>query len=170
MFTKIRIAAAAIALLAMIATPDAWAVTQSVTANIAFDSALSLTKNADINFGTVKAGIADTYTITTGGSVSAAGSGAALYGTPTAGNITITGSTSQPINISAGSYTANNGVTPQSATCSYNAGLPGSCTINGGAAPGAGKTLLIGAQAVVDGTQAAGTSAAPTFVVTVVYQ
>src|SRR5690349_19083697 len=170
MFRNVRTAAAAIALVVIMGTPSAWAVTQTMTANIAFDSALSLTKNTDINFGTVKAGVADTYTISTGGAVSAAGSGAALYGTPTAGSITITGSATQLINISAGSYTADNGVTPQNATCSYTAGLPGTCTINGAAAPGAGKALLIGAQAVVDGSQAAGTSAAPTFVVTVVYQ
>src|ERR1051325_10430398 len=100
MFRSVRTAAAAIALVAIIGTPNAWAVTQSMTANIAFDSALSLTKNADINFGTVKAGTADTYTITTGGAVSAAGSGAFLYGSPTAGSITITGSTTQLINIS----------------------------------------------------------------------
>jgi hypothetical protein len=148
---------------------NAKAVTQSVTANISFDLPLALTKVSDINFGTVLASVADTYTITTAGVVSAAGSGATLYGTPTAGNITISGSSSQTVAISVGSYTANNGVTPQNATCAYNGGAAGACSLTGQAAPGAGKTLLLGVQAVVDGTQAAGSSAAPTFVVTVVY-
>jgi len=147
----------------------ALAATQSMTANIAFDTPLTLTKVSDVNFGTVSAGVADTYTITTTGAVTAAGSGVVLYGTPTAGNISIAGSSSQPINISVGSFTANGGVTPQNATCAYNGGAAGSCSITGAAAPGGGKTLLLGVQAVVDGTQAAGSTAAPTFTVTVVY-
>ena len=148
---------------------DVQAVTQSVTANIAFDNAITLTKNADINFGVVKASTADTYTITTAGVVTPAGSGQVLGGTAAAGNITIAGSSTQTVAISVGSYTANNGVTPANATCAYNGGGAGACSLTGQAAPGAGKTLLLGVQAVVDGTQAAGTSAAPTFVVTVVY-
>ncbi|MES2906891.1 MAG: DUF4402 domain-containing protein [Pseudomonadota bacterium] len=150
-------------------TSAAFAVTQSVTANIAFDTALTLTKNADINFGRVKAATADTYTINTAGTVTAAGSGQYLGGTTAAGNITIAGSTTQTINVSVGNYTANGGVTPQSATCAYNGGGAAACSLTGVAAPGAGKTLLLGVQAVVDGSQAAGTTAAPTFDVTVVY-
>jgi hypothetical protein len=149
---------------------DAHAVTQSVTANIAFDTPLSITKNSDINFGTVKAGVADTYTLSTAGAVTAAGSGQWLFGTKAAGNLTIAGSSSQLVNVSVGGYTANGGVTPQNATCAYNGGASGSCSITGAAAPGAGKTLLLGVQAVVDGTQAAGATAAPSFTVTVIYQ
>lgn len=145
------------------------AATQSVTANIAFDTGLTLTKNADINFGTVEALVAETYTITSAGVVTALGAGQILYGTPAAGDISIVGSTTQTIDISVGSYTANNGVTPQNATCNYNAAGAGTCALSGVAAPAAGKTLLLGVQAVVDGTQAAGSSAAPTFVITVVY-
>ncbi len=148
---------------------DAQAGTLSTTCNIGVDVALSITLNSHINFATVKAGTADTYTISTAGAVSHAGSGAELYGTPAAGNLTIVGSTTRTINISAGNYGSNNGVTLQSATCDYNSGGSGTCALNGVAAPGAGKTLLLGVQAVVDGTQTAGTSAAPTFDVTVVY-
>lgn len=159
-----------IAALAVSSAPlGVYAATQSVTANIAFDTPLTLTKVADINFGTVSAGVADTYTITTAGVVTAAATGQMLFGTPAAGNISIAGSSTQTINISVGSYTANNGVTPANATCNYNAAGAGTCALNGVAAPGAGKTLLLGVQAVVDGTQAAGSSAAPTFTVTVVY-
>lgn len=166
---KVLLAAGMIAALGAFAPVDAGAVTQSVTANISFDSPLAITKNADINFGTVRAGVADTYTISTAGSVSAAGSGAYLYGTTSAASLTITGSTSQTISISVGGYTANGGVTPQNATCAYNGGSSGSCSLSSVAAPGAGKTLLLGVQAVVDGTQTGGSSAAPTFTVTVVY-
>lgn len=147
----------------------AMAVTQSVTANIAFDTPLSITKNADINFGTVKAGVNDTYTITTAGVVTAAGAGQTISGTPAAGNLTIAGSTTQVIDISTGSYTANNGVTPSNATCAYNGGSAGACSLTSQAAPGAGKTLLLGVDATVAGSPAAGATAAPTFVVTVVY-
>ena len=149
----------------------AWAVTQSVTANISFDTPLSLAKNSDINFGTVTAASATTYRISTAGAVSVvSGSGTTLYGTPAAGNIKIAGSATDLINISVGGYTANNGVTPSNATCAYNGGASGSCTISGAAAPGSsGKTLLVGCDVAADGTQAAGTSAAPTFTITVVY-
>jgi hypothetical protein len=148
---------------------DAMAATQSMTTNISFDTALTLTKVSDVSIGAVKALTASTYTITTAGVVTATGSGVWLYGTKTAGNITIVGSTTDTLSISVGGYTAQNGVTPANATCSYNGGAAGSCTIPAAAAPGAGKTLLIGVDAQVSGTQAAGTAATPTFTVTVVY-
>ena len=170
MKTKMNILALAAGTAALLCASTAgFAATQSVTANISFDTPLSLTKNADINFGTVKAGTASTYTITTAAAVSATGGGLSLFGTKTAGNISIAGSTTQTVNISVGGYTANGGVTPANATCAYNGGAAGSCTINGAAAPGAGKTLLLGVDAVVDGTQVAGATATPSFTVTVVY-
>jgi hypothetical protein len=165
-------ALAVVGIVGMLSASSAWAITQSVTANIRFDTSLSMTKNADIDFKSVLAGVADTYTITTAGVVTAAGSGQVLSGagTPVAGNITISGSTTQLINISVGSFVANGGVTLSNAKCAYNGGSSGSCTITGAAAPGAGKTLLLGVDAAVDGTQAAGATAAPTETVTVVYQ
>ena len=53
----IRLTVAAAALLF---SADAMAATSIVTANIAFDTPLSLTKNSDISFGTVSAGVAST--------------------------------------------------------------------------------------------------------------
>jgi hypothetical protein len=141
----------------------------STTGHYGVDVAITLTKNSDVNFGTVKAGVADTYTISTAAAVTHSGTGAWLYGTPSAGNITIAGSSIGTVSVSVGSFTANGGVTPQNATCSYNGGASGSCTINNAAAPGAGKTLLLGVDAVVNGTQTAGAAAAPTFTVTVTY-
>ncbi|MBI3441666.1 MAG: DUF4402 domain-containing protein [Proteobacteria bacterium] len=153
----------------LFSSTGAMAITQSVTANIAFDSPLTMTKVSDISFGTVKAGVADTYTISTAGAVTNSGSGQWLSGTKTAGNVTLAGSTTQTVNISVALGSANGGVSLANATCAYNGGGSGSCTINGAAAPGTGKTLLLGVDAVVDGTQVAGNTAAPTMTVTVVY-
>jgi hypothetical protein len=149
----------------------AYAATQSVTANMSFDSVLSLTKNADINFGTVKALQAGTYAINTAGVVTPSGGGVVVGGTPAFGQITVTGSTTQTVAISTGSYTANNGVTPSAATCSYDGAAASACDtpLTGLAAPGAGKVLKLGVTAAVDGTEIAGSTAAPTFVVTVIY-
>jgi hypothetical protein len=139
-------------------------------ANIGFDVALALTKNADINFGTVNALNASTYRISTAGTVSTvSGTGIPLYGATAAGNITIVGSTTDGITISAGGYIADNGVTSSNAQCSYDGGAAAPCAMTG-AAPGSGKTLLVGVDVATDGTQAGGTTAAPTFTISVAYQ
>jgi hypothetical protein len=138
-------------------------------ASIGFDVGLALNKNSDINFGTVTAANASTYRISTAGAVSTvSGTGTQIYGTTSAGSITITGSASDTITISAGSYTANNGVTPSNATCSYKGAAATACLVTG-AAPGSGTTLLLGVDVAADGSQAAGTTAAPTFVVSATY-
>jgi hypothetical protein len=155
--------------LALVFSADAMAATQPITVSISFDTPLTLTVVSNVSFGAVKAGTASTYTITTAGAVTASGAGQWLYGTKAAGNITIAGSTTGTVNISVGGYTASGGVTPANATCAYNGGTAGSCTITTAAAPGTGKTLLIGVDAVVDGTQTTGSTATPTFTVTVTY-
>lgn len=147
------------------------AVTQSVTANIRFESPLTLTKVSDINFGTVSAGNASTYRISTAGAVSTVtGTGSALFGATAAGNITLAGSKTQQVNISVSGFTASNGVTLSNARCAYNNGAEGSCSIANAAAPGNGRELLVGVDAAADGTQAAGAAATPSLTVTVVYQ
>lgn len=163
--------AIAIGVAGLLGIGQAWSATQSVTANIAFDTPLTLTKTSDINFGTVTASNASTYNITTAGAVTTtAGTGAYLYGATTAGSITIAGPTADTLTISVGGYTANNGVTPSNASCAYNGGAAVTpCSYTTAVAPGAGKTLLLGATVAADGTQAAGTTAAPTFTVTVTY-
>jgi hypothetical protein len=167
---KARFLVFAIGVASLLGASQAGAATQSVTANIAFDAPLTLTKTADINFGTVTANNASTYRF---GAVSGltviAGTGLPLYGTASAGSITIAGSVADTLAISVGGYTANNGVTPSNASCAYNGGAQVTpCSYAAAAAPGAGKTLLLGVDVAADGTQAAGTSAAPTFTVTVV--
>lgn len=160
----------AVAAAALLFSADAMAATSTVTSNISFDTPLTISSNSSINFGTVAAGVAGTYTMSTAGALTSVG-GNWLYGNKSAGSLTIAGSANDTITISVGGYTASNGVTPQKATCAYNGGAAASCdnTAITGAAPGAGKTLLLGLDAVVDGTQAAGSSATPTIVVTVNY-
>lgn len=154
---------------------SAFAVTQSVTANITFEAALTLTKNADINIGAVTALQANTYTIDTAGaiSVTGAGTGVSIGGTISAGDITIIGSTTQTISITDGNYSAAAGgvsAVTSSATCKYGAAAAVDCTgLAAQAAPGAGTTLLIGVAVSADGTQAAGSTAAPTFDIIVNY-
>ncbi len=170
--TKIAVAVGAAGLL--FASAGAMAATQSVTANIAFDAAISLVKNFDIDFGYVTALQANTYLIDTTGAVSVtggAGTGVWLGGTTVVGDIDITGSATQTIDITANNYTAASGVTPSLATCAYNGGGEVACsTLSAQAAPtGAGKNLLVGVSVTADGTQAAGSSAAPTFDIVVTY-
>ena len=155
---------------ALLGASQAWAATQSVTANIAFDTPLTLNKTADINFGTETAANASTYRITTAGVVTTTvGTGTYLYGTRQEGIITIAGPAADTLTISVGGYTANNGVTPSNASCAYNGGAAVTpCSYAAAVAPGAAKTLLLGVDVTTDGTQAAGTSATPSFTVTVV--
>lgn len=148
------------------------AATQSVTANASFDVVLSLVKDSDISFGTLKAATGATYVIDANGTVTPSGAGRVVGGTPAHGQITITGSATQTIAIGTGSYTANGGVTPSAATCNYDSSLIANCDAGGAglAAPGgAGKILKLGVTIVTDGNQTAGTTAAPSFVVSVVY-
>jgi hypothetical protein len=146
--------------------------TTSIIGNavISFITGLSLTKNSDINFGIVTANNASTYRISTAGAVTTvSGTGSYVTGATSAGNITIAGSTTDGITISAGGYTANNGVTPANAQCSYNGGAAAACAMTG-VAPGSGTPLLVGVDVATDGTQAGGTTAAPTFTISVAYQ
>ncbi len=169
--SKIAIAVAIVGVLGAVPASAAnQSTTQSVTANIAFDTPLSITPVADIEFGTVKALQTGTYVINAAGTVTPSGGGVWLYGTPAAGNVTIIGSTTQGITISTGSYVANNGVTPSAATCKY--GAAGAAACDGGqsvVAPGAGTTVLLGVQVDSDNTPTAGETATPSFTLTAIY-
>lgn len=143
-------------------------VTETVIANLAFDSPLTITKISDINFGLLKAATAATYTIDTVGTVTTSG-GMMLGGAPQAGNLTIAGSSTQVVNISVGNPQASNGVSLSAETCSYGGSAAAACNLTNQAAPGAGKTLLLGVTATADGSQVAGSTATPSFDVTVSY-
>ena len=133
-------------------TGTAMAVTQSITAHIAFATPLSITQSSDIIFDAVKADMASTYAA------------------KNQVRITIAGTADQVIDIAVNGVAADGGVKLQNTTCSYNGGDTGSCAINNAAAPGTGKSLLINTEAVADSVQTAGTIAAPAFTVSVVYQ
>jgi hypothetical protein len=169
---KVRtIAALVVALsLGLPASQPSDATTLGTNMAVSFLTAVTMTKNSDIDFGTVK-NDSCTYTISTTGAVtgSPGGTCAPLSGTTSAANITIAGSASQSVVISVAGYTAASTVTPSNAKCSYNGGAEGSCTITG-AAPGAGKTLLIGVDVTTAGTETGGVAYQPTFTVTANYQ
>ena len=148
--------------------------TQSVAASMTFDTALGITKVSDISFGLVKASATSgikSYTINTSGVVTSPNGGEVIGGNPTSGSLTITGSNTQTVEISTGGYVPNNGVTLTAATCAYDGSAARSCDsgLKSQAAPGEGKVLRLGVTAMSDGTAAIGSTASPTFVVTVVY-
>lgn len=163
--------AAFIAGVSLLADAPSSAVVFNATGAISFDVRVSLQKISDIDFGTVKNN-ACTYSISTTGTVtgSPAGSCAHLSGTTSAANILVTGSATQLLSISAGSYTASGTVTPSNARCSYDGGASGSCTIAGAAAAGGGKTLLVGVDVTTTGGESSGVTYQPTFTITVNYQ
>jgi hypothetical protein len=146
----------------------------SAASSLAFDVPLSIDTISDINLGHVAANTAGTYTINTSGTVTTTGSGQWINGTTSAGQLLIHGSATQTISIYAGSYIAGGaggGVQISNATCAYNGGAPASCALAGQAAPtSAGKILLIGATVnITNQSQAGGSTATPTFTITVTY-
>lgn len=168
---KLKLGVAAVATTAVLASGVAFAASQNFLANIRFATPLTLTKNADLDFGTVQSLTPGTYVLSTAGVVTASNGGITIGGTPVAGNLLIQGSDTQNINISTSALTADQGVTPSNPTCAYDGGAEVACnTLTNQAAPtAAGKTLLIGLQLDADGTQADGLLATPNFNVDVVY-
>lgn len=136
-----------------------------------FDSPVTATlNNSGINFGTVY-NAACTYTINTSGTVTTS-SGAPcgyLSGTTAAADITIAGSATQGITISAGSYSADRGVTPSNAKCKYDNGSEGSCSITATAPGSGGKNLKVGVDVAVPSGKTSGTYN-PSFTITANYQ
>ena len=171
---KLRTIALLVTASTLLGVGTANAVTQSVSANVKFFTAITIDTLVNINFGNVIAGVGGTYAIGTASNTVTPSAGGVLEGgVPVVGSIKIHGSAAQTINISAGLEVANNGVsiTAASEVCKYGAGADNlSCTMNGAAAPtAAGTVLKLGATIVADGTQADNTTAAPSFTVTVLY-
>jgi hypothetical protein len=140
---------------------------------VAFDLPLSIDTLSDISFGHVEAKAEASYTIDTAGNLTATGSGQWINGPTSAGRLLIHGSATQTISISADSYVASgtgNGVKLSSATCSYNSGAPKPCSLTTQTPPGAaGKILLLGATVKVNNKQPDGSTATPSFTITVTY-
>jgi hypothetical protein len=150
-----------------------WALTQSITANVAFATPLSVSTVVNANFGSVSAGVASTvYAITPAGSISVtSGPGVSIDATAAVpASFTVIGSSSQTFTATAASYVAAGGVTPSLATCAYNSGGTHACDGSQSYSdPGAGKTLAMGLTITTTGSEADGATAAPTFVMTLVY-
>lgn len=143
------------------------------TGAIGFDLPLSIDTISNINIGHVQANTTGIYTIDTSGNVTTSG-GQWLSGSPSAGRLLIHGSATQTISISAGSYVAGGaggGVTLSNVTCAYNGGAAVPCSLATQAAPTAGgKTLLLGVTVTVGNkSQADGSTATPSFTITVTY-
>ncbi|MGE3623109.1 MAG: DUF4402 domain-containing protein [Bdellovibrionales bacterium] len=145
-------------------------VTTPVTATLTFDTPLSVTKDSDINFGSLQAGMANAYTISPAGALTATTPAGILFGTPVAGQLTIAGSTTQTISIQVQNYQANGGVTLSDAMCNYNGGGATACdtAMPSQLAPGSGKILLLGVTATTTSATPAGV-ATPSFDVVVTY-
>ena len=153
----------------------AYAATLVVTGHVRFLTHITITQVADPDFGSVSAGIADTYTLSTAGGVTAAGGPTHIEGgAPAAGSYTLVASTAQGINIFCSGYTAQGVSTPSALTCSYNAGAETACASGASplaiASPLASANLKVGLKVT---TTAAGTdneSDTPTLTLNVVYQ
>jgi hypothetical protein len=155
---------------------EAYAVIGSYSAGATFRTRLEISSVVNADFGKLSAGVATTvYKMDTSGDVTvASGPGVQLSETGSqAASMLIKGSAFQSIDISVGSYTANNSVTPSAATCRYNMGAEAACTatvFDTAAAPtSAGKTLQLGLTISAAANRTEGLVAAPTFVVTVAY-
>jgi hypothetical protein len=145
--------------------------TLSSGASIGFQPTITITKNNDIDFGTVRQGNC-IYTINTSGNVTGSPPSTCGYvtGTRQPANLTIRGSGSLQVTISVGGYTSHSTVTPSLARGKYDNGTEQALPLNNVAAPtSAGKTLLIGATVTTAGTETVGVGYTPSFTITVVY-
>ncbi len=155
--------------------PSAWAATETITANIGFDEPLAIVSfgGYSVEFGTVRAGVADVFTLSYASGLTAQNSsGNILYGFAGMADLGVSGSATQSIQFSASNYVADNGVTPSDATCVYGNTAAAPCDGLLGDPPGGGfaTDLKVGLTITVDGTQTAGETAAPTFDLAVIYQ
>lgn len=153
---------------------NAYALSQSMTAAVTFIAPLAVSSISNPSFGKLAANAGATvYTLNTSGSVSVvSGTGEALGGSPAAGSMSISGSSSQTIDISASNLTDDGNVTPSAVTCLYGSGTEIPCndtSLNTATAPGGGKTLKVGLTITTSGNEADGDTAAPSFDITVVY-
>ncbi len=164
---KVTLVAAAVSLTAI---SGAYAATQTLSANVTFVTPISFTSPVNVEFGYITTGASGrTFTIDTTGTVGGASALTDYLNGASAGSVNIVGSATQAIDITAGNYVANGGVTPSAAVCAYDGGAEGACTLTNQAAPGAGKALLVGLQIDTTGTSNDGDTAAPTFDIVVTY-
>ncbi|MDD5586228.1 MAG: DUF4402 domain-containing protein [Alphaproteobacteria bacterium] len=152
---------------------DALAATSAnVPIDVAFDTALSVTKDTNINFGVIADVTAGTYVISTAGAVVASNGGQVINdSTAEAGQVTVVGSATQHFTIEASAYNADGGATPSALMCKIGAGAETSCDtgspLESAAGPGVGVAVSLGVTLTT--TDLATDGDAPTVDVTVVY-
>lgn len=149
---------------------QAWAVTRSMQANVAFVMPLNLEVVSEPQFGKVQMAEAATYVLDTAGHVSGNNANATQAGA-VAGKISLAGAEDQTVGIRVGNYRADNGIMPAGARCSYGAALAVSCndtSLASAPAAGAGTLLAVGLEITTIPGQAVG-MAAPGFDLIVVY-
>jgi hypothetical protein len=169
--SKLRTMALLVSASTLLGIGAAYADVVSVQSSIRFLTHLAFGTISAPNFGDVQAATAGTYVLDTSGGVTATGLGVKEGGTPAAGSYTITGSTHQAFNISAGNYSPNGGTsTPSLATCKYNGvAVAGADCTGTGLTAGAALPLLVGLTVVTTGA-ADNVTETPKFDLTIVYQ
>lgn len=165
---KMRMGWKAMGLTAVLIPSMAIAATQTMTVTVKFAEALTTKDVSELDFGVLKANTAAKYTLSPSGELKTRGKGALVGGTPKPGSITVVGSKTQNIDISAENYVTSNGVTPSNAYCAYDGGKARPCKLTGVSAPGAGKVLMLGLDIDVS-KFVRGNVANPTFDVVVKY-
>lgn len=154
-----------------------YALTSNFTATVNFTQPFTVAESTQMTFGTLIAGVATSYVITTASAATSGAGGGVIGGAPAAGDFRIddTGTATTTLSVVVNNLTADNGVTPTSPTCAYNGGGELSCAapitglVNPNSGTAAAKTLLVGMTLVIDGTQADGTTASPSYDVVVQY-
>ncbi len=159
---------------AIVATHNAYALTETMSASVTFIAPLAISSVTSPSFGKLSADVDSTvYTLGTDGSVRvASGPGSALGGSPAAGSMTISGSSTQTIDISSGNLMSDGGIEPSAVMCKYGSGSEVSCndtSLNTASAPGGGTVLKVGLTVTTTGAEADGDTAEPGFDITVVY-
>ena len=176
MTTKMKAGAAAVAGSAVLAS-SASALTSTLTVALEFFDPFSLVITVAADFGRLISGVATTYQLDVANAV-APGIGGSETG-PTAnsvaGQYTLADSASGGnVDVTVDNPVANGGVTITGFDCDWNAAANtdngATCAFTNVTNPAAaGDILIVGFDITVDGTQASGATATPSFDVTLAY-
>lgn len=146
--------------------------TQTMHAEVAFETPLKLAVVTMPDFGTVIATEGETYILSTSGRVMASDGTNVSRGNESAGQMMITGASDQTIGITVDNYVSGSGITPSKAMCQYGKMPATSCndnSLSAAIAPGTvGTSLFLGVQ-IEAALEAHNKAELPGFDVTIVY-
>ncbi len=166
MTTRIKLALATTALLAMGSTAASAApASANAVAKAKVLKQLTITKNSDLDFGTIVTGTAASTVSVDAAGVLTCGAGLTCSQTPAAAKFTVTGSNNAVVTV-----TAPTSVTLASGTNTMTASLSVQPTLNLGSSGNTGTAFSFGGTLNVGANQADGVYASPNFAVTVDYQ